>query len=105
MVVQGLDDFFHKLLQLVEKAAVTSTAQLPLKSEKTADRSPIGGVRQSISGFYWNPGKRRFQTRFYKGKNSEKKSIYLQGDDADCMYFVESGMASVRIHNHVSFTT
>ena len=52
MVVQGLDDFFHKLLQLVEKAAVTSTAQLPLKSEKTADRSPIGGVRQSISGFY-----------------------------------------------------
>ena len=52
MVVQGLDDFFHKQLQLVEKAAVTSTAQLPLKSEKTADRSPIGGVRQSISGFY-----------------------------------------------------
>ena len=38
MVVQGLDDVFHKQLQLVEKAAVTSTAQLPLKSEKTADR-------------------------------------------------------------------
>lgn len=105
MVVQGLDDFFHKQLQLVEKAAVTSTAQLPLNSEKTADRSPIGGVRQSISGFYWNPGKWRFQTKFYKGKKSGKKSIYLQGDDADCMYFVESGMASVRIHNQVSFTT
>ena len=52
MVVQGLDDVFHKQLQLVEKAAVTSKAQLPLKSEKTADRRPIGGVRQSISGFY-----------------------------------------------------
>lgn len=42
---------------------------------------------------------------FTKEKNREKKSIYLQGDDADCMYFVESGMASVRIHNQVSFTT
>ena len=29
----------------------------------------------------------------------------LQGDDADCMYFVESGMASIRIHNQVSLTT
>ena len=76
MVVQGLDDVFHKQLQLVEKAAVTSTAQLPLKSEKTADRSPIGGVRQSISGFYWKPGKWRFQSKFYIGKKLEKIYIF-----------------------------
>ena len=27
--------------------------------------------------------------------------VFLQGDEADCMYFVESGMASIRIRNQV----
>ena len=29
--------------------------------------------------------------------------VFFQGDEADCMYFVESGMASIRIRNQVCF--
>ena len=28
--------------------------------------------------------------------------FFAQGDEADCMYFVEDGTASVRVHNQVS---
>jgi len=31
-----------------------------------------------------------------------KNLFCVQGDEADCMYFVESGMASIRIRNQVN---